>query len=174
MGGDLSMGSIFYALVNGYYLGAWGDYGSCVADATYGQYVMVTIDGDYSPKNPLFTRGAFGKYSNFSSRIGLCMPLQCNETDMRKMDDYYKWMAQNASWENVSVSYRFSSRDDAAATAPGGFGAVIAFIAVMMVLGIAGTIIELNKIGDVPDLDYERLNSAAKFVSIAQYEPILI
>ena len=45
-----------------------------------------------SPKNPLFTRGAFGKYSNFSSRIGLCMPLQCNETDMRKMDDYYKWM----------------------------------------------------------------------------------
>jgi len=90
------MGSIFYALVNGYYLGAWGDYGSCVADATYGQYVMVTIDGDYSPKNPLFTRGAFGKYSNFSSRIGLCMPLQCNETDMRKMDDYYKTLERIA------------------------------------------------------------------------------
>lgn len=93
VGGDLTMGSIFYSLLNGYYLGAWGDYGSCVSDATYGQFVLVTLDGDYSPKNPLFTRGAFGKYSNFSSRIGLCMPSQCNETDMRKMDDYYIWMA---------------------------------------------------------------------------------
>jgi hypothetical protein len=44
---------------------------------------------------------------------------------------------------------------------------VIAFIIIMMVLGIAGTCIELYKIGDIPDLDYARLNPAAKFVSIA-------
>lgn len=39
------MGSIWYILFNGWYLGAWGDYGSCLADATYGQYVLVTMDG---------------------------------------------------------------------------------------------------------------------------------
>ena len=114
------MGSIFYTLLNGYYLGAWGDYGSCVSDATYGQYIMVTINGNYDTKTkPLFTRGAFGKYSNFSSRVGLCMPSQCNETDMKKLDPYYISMASNAGWDNtttnnLTVSYRFSSRDDVA------------------------------------------------------------
>ena len=112
------MGSIFYTLLNGYYLGAWGDYGSCVSDATYGQYIMVTINGNYDTKTkPLFTRGAFGKYSNFSSRVGLCMPSQCNETDMKKLDPYYISMAANAGWDNttsLTVSYRFSSRDDVA------------------------------------------------------------
>jgi hypothetical protein len=28
------MGSLAYLLMNGWYLGNWGDYGSCVADAT--------------------------------------------------------------------------------------------------------------------------------------------
>jgi len=157
------MGSIFYTLLNGYYLGAWGDYGSCVSDATYGQYIMVIINGTYSSKKPLFTRGAFGKYSNFSSRVGLCMPSQCNEGDMFKLNSYYQSMAVNAGWENdstLNVSYRFSSRDDVAqASQPmsGGMTVVVASIIVMMVLGIAGTIIELNKFGDIPDLDYKRL-----------------
>ena len=44
-------GSIFYVLLNGWYLGAWGDYGSCVADATYGQYVLVTMEGNYDMAN---------------------------------------------------------------------------------------------------------------------------
>jgi hypothetical protein len=56
----------------------------------------------------------------------------------------------------------------------GGMSVVLAFIIIMMILGIAGTCIELNKFGDVPDLDYKRLNPAAKFVSIAQYEPIVL
>ena len=169
---------LFSVLVNGYYLGAWGDYGSCVSDAT-GQYIMVTINGQYNSTNPLFTRGAFGKYSNFSSRIGLCMPIQCKEEDLKKLDDYYIDMAGNASWtkETVTVSYRFSSRDDttqASLPMSGGMSVVLAFIIIMMILGIAGTCIELNKFGDVPDLDYKKLNPAAKFVSIAQYEPIVL
>lgn len=51
---------------------------------------------------------------------------------------------------------------------------VIAFIIIMMVLGIAGTCIELYKVGDVPNIDYERLKATSKFVSIAQYEPVLM
>lgn len=48
---NFDFGSIFYILLNGWYLGAWGDYGSCLVDATYGQYILVTIDGDYDREN---------------------------------------------------------------------------------------------------------------------------
>lgn len=72
---NFSFGSIFYLLLNGWYLGAWGDYGSCVADATYGQYVLVTINGDYDTSElALFTRGTIGKSKKFSTNVGLCMP----------------------------------------------------------------------------------------------------
>jgi len=43
-----------------------------------------------------------------------------------------------------------------------------------MALGVAGTILELTKIGDIPDLDYERLEPVAKFVNIRQYEQVLL
>ena len=70
-----AFGTVFYVLLNGWYLGNWGDYGSCLADATYGQFIMATVHGDYDQKNkPLFTRGTYGKYSNFTTRLGLCMP----------------------------------------------------------------------------------------------------
>jgi len=124
---------------------------------------MVNITGTYSSKKPLFTRGAFGKYSNFSTRVGLCMPVECNETDLAKLNPYYQSMAINAGWENdslLNVSYRFSSRDDtvqASQPMSAGMTVVVASIIIMMVLGIAGTVIELNKIGDIPDLDYKRL-----------------
>lgn len=69
------MGSLFYLLVNGWYLGNWGDYGSCLADATDSQYILATVTGEYDRKNKkLFTRGSFGKYSNFTTRLGLCLP----------------------------------------------------------------------------------------------------
>jgi hypothetical protein len=177
IGGESTMGTLFYLLLNGWYLGAWGDYGSCLADATDGQFIMVTINGNYAKENPLFTRGAFGKYSEFSTRIGLCMPSECTEKDMQSMTQQYIDMAGNASWTNVSVSYRFASRDDAnlmKQPMTGGLALVLAFIIIMMVLGISGTIIELTKVGDVPDLDYKRLSPASKFVSIKQYEPIVL
>jgi len=42
-------GAIYYLLVNGWYLGAWGDFDSCVnGDTTYGQYILVTINGIYN------------------------------------------------------------------------------------------------------------------------------
>ena len=80
---NFDFGSIFYILMNGWYLGGWGDYGSCLMDVYYGSYVMVTIDGDYDMKNQaVFTRGAMGKYRKFSTGIGLCVPYQCQEDDL--------------------------------------------------------------------------------------------
>ena len=44
----LSFGAIYYVLVNGWYLGAWGDYDSCTnGDTTFGQFIRVTINGEY-------------------------------------------------------------------------------------------------------------------------------
>jgi hypothetical protein len=45
---------------------------------------------------------------------------------------------------------------------------------VLLILGITGTVIELSHIGDIPDLDYARLNPAARFKTIKQYEPLLL
>ena len=173
-----AFGSIFYVLVNGWYLGNWGDYGSCLSDATYGQYIMTTISGDYDQKNkPLFTRGAYGKYSNFTTRLGLCMPKQCKEADLEAMNEKYINMSLAANWTNPRVTYRFSSRDDAAMMAQpasAGLSIVLAAIIILMVLGIAGTIVELTRIGDKPNLDYKRLDPVSKFVSIKQYEQVAL
>jgi hypothetical protein len=175
---NFDFGSIFYILLNGWYLGAWGDYGSCLADATYGQYVLVTIDGNYDTEHlALFTRGSIGKYKRFSTNVGLCMPYQCQELDMAEMSPKFVSMAENANWTDVTVSYRFSSRDDVKIHASGtglGIQIITIFVLTLMGLGVAGTIVELTHIGDQPNLDYSRLAPASKFVSIKQYEPILI
>jgi hypothetical protein len=177
-GYNLEFGSIFYLLLNGWYLGAWGDYDSCIADATYGQYILVTIDGNYDTEHlALFTRGTIGKYKRFSTNLGLCMPYQCQEADIDTMTPGFTRMAENANWTDVTVSYRFSSRDDAAMQKQSaGVGTTIVTIAVltMVGLGIAGTVVELTPLGDQGGLDYKRLNPMSKFVTIKQYEPILM
>lgn len=173
---SLDFGSIFYVLLNGWYLGAWGDYGSCVADAKYGQYVLVTMEGDYDMQNQaVFTRGALGKYKRFATHVGMCVPYQCSDVDMQSMNDHFMSMAQNANWTDVSVSYKFSSRDDTEFNSkPSSVGMIVVlmFVAVMILVSVAGTIVELTKIGDKKGLDYKRLNPVAKFQSIKQYEPI--
>ena len=67
-------GSVFYALVNGWYLGQWADYSSCLSDATDSQFVMASIVGEYD--GPFeFSRGGEGKYTGgFSTKMGLCFP----------------------------------------------------------------------------------------------------
>ena len=55
-----------------------GDYFTCVETATNGMYVLATIKGEYIGEYP-YTRGSFGKYLDFSTQMGLCVPKQCNE-----------------------------------------------------------------------------------------------
>ena len=72
---NFEFGAIYYLLVNGWYLGAWGDFDSCInGDTTYGQYILVTINGIYN-QSAIYTRGSIGRFSNFSTNIGLCMPV---------------------------------------------------------------------------------------------------
>ena len=74
-----SMGTVLYVLFNGWYLGQWADYSSCLRDATNSQYVLADIQGTYKG-DVEFTRGGYGKFSpNLSTRIGLCFPKQCKK-----------------------------------------------------------------------------------------------
>ncbi len=68
--------SLFYALVNGWYLGQWADYSSCLTDAANSQYVLATVSGNLDPNTKIqFTRGGQGKYSGgFTTSMGLCFP----------------------------------------------------------------------------------------------------
>jgi len=65
--------SIFYFLVNGWYLGQLGDYSSCRTFTNNGEYILATINGEYSADYP-FMRGSYGKYIDFSTQMGLCVP----------------------------------------------------------------------------------------------------
>lgn len=58
--------SISYFLVNGWYLGQLGDYASCRTFTNNGEYILATINGEYSADYP-FMRGSYGKYIPFST-----------------------------------------------------------------------------------------------------------
>lgn len=77
-------------------------------------------------------------------------------------------MATGANWTDVSVSYTFASRDNhdkASKFSTGGIIVLLIFI-LLIILGIVGSIVELTKVGDIPDLNYQKLNNAAKFHTV--------
>jgi len=109
-----SFGSIFYALLNGWYLGQWADYSSCLADATDSQYILATVSGNYS--GPFqFTRGGVGKFTDgFTTRMGLCFPKQCKSEEVRDFtESLIKGYAEGVGWTNISVDYHLASQSDA-------------------------------------------------------------
>ena len=103
-------GSFFYMLVNGWYLGQWADYSSCLSDATDSQYVLATVNGQY--EGPFeFSRGGQGKYTNgFSTRMGLCFPKQCTEQEVRGYtEELIRGYAEGIGWTGVTVDYHRAS-----------------------------------------------------------------
>jgi|LauGreDrversion4_2_1035121.scaffolds.fasta_scaffold698801_2 hypothetical protein len=86
------------------------------------------------------------------------------------MNDHFKGMAVGANWTVEKVTYRFGSRDDTElATNPAHPTLILLiniFLIVMILIGLAATIIEMTRIGDIPNLDYKRFDPVAKFVTI--------
>lgn len=117
--------------------------------------MLATIRGNYAGSAD-FTRGGAGKNDNFSTFVGMCIPRQCNENDVRGLDNHFTSMAAGANWTNVSVSYSFSSRDNQAKASNFTVGPIITVVVfgMLICLGVAGSIIELTKVGDIPDLNY--------------------
>ena len=97
--------SIFYFLVNGWYLGQLGDYASCRTFTNNGQYILATISGEYTGEHA-FTRGSFGKYIDFSTQMGLCIPKQCGIENVKtSIEPLLKRYAIEANWANPKVEY---------------------------------------------------------------------
>lgn len=164
------MGSLFYALLNGWYIGQWADYSSCLTSAADSQYVLATVKGDYN--GPIkFTRGGIGKFTDgFSTRMGLCFPKQCT---LKEVEDFTSELisgyATGVGWENVKVEYHDASKYDAAQTETLASGTVLFGVTMLLALCLAavGTTIELTSIGDrqdvKDDIDSNILYEAAKF-----------
>ena len=108
-------GSVFYALVNGWYIGQWADYSSCLSDASDSQYLLATVSGDYEGQIE-FTRGGIGKFSNgFGTRMGLCFPKQCTVDEVRDFTSgLITGYAEGVGWKNVQIDYHPASVYDLA------------------------------------------------------------
>ena len=168
--------SIFYFLVNGWYLGQLGDYASCRTFTNNGQYVLATIKGDYTADYS-FTRGSYGKYIPFSTQMGLCIPKQCSIDNVKaNIEPLLLRYAQEAHWENPTVEYSASwqyvhneSRafDTVKAVGLGVFGVCLLIVAI-------GSCVELSTIGDNPEFDKEVLKELNRFKSTDQYEAVIM
>ena len=174
-----SFGSIFYALMNGWYLGQWADYASCMADATAGQYILATVKGDYSGPYK-FTRGGSGKYTDgLETSMGLCFPQQCTKEEvMFYTHDLIKGYAEGVGFSNVELEYTMSSAYATQAMeekASGTYGIVGIVLIGFGLMGI-GSIIEMTTIGDKPELKEhaKELREAGKFRRLEQYDAVLL
>jgi len=106
-----AFGSLFYMIVNGWYIGQWADYSSCLKDASDSQYILATVSGDYTGPQP-FTRGGQGKFTDgLTTRMGLCFPKQCTKQEVRYFtSELIEGYAKGAGWENVQIDYHMASQ----------------------------------------------------------------
>ena len=113
-----------------------------------------------------------------ASAIGICVPRGCTEEDMRSLDPKILLLTDRLGWENVIINYTMASNYTSVvlpAMIPDNMSNVLMIIlSLFVLLGLAGTIVELTKIGDIPSLNYDVLNPAASFKSTSQYEAVLL
>ena len=155
MNSDLIDAVFLNILVNSIYPGQWGDYGTCVSDLG-GQYILATIKGNFNG-NYVFSRAVEGKYLNngegMTSIIGICMPKVCSYNDAKTFDATIIPMMEGLKWSDVSVSYTMSSNfkeSGISEAVPIGWNTFTWLTLLFFVLlGGAGAIFELTKIGDV-------------------------
>jgi len=151
---------LFYALVNGWFLGQWGDYGSCLMDTTNGTYVLANITGVYQG-DYRFPRGGQGKFVPYSTVMGLCVPNVCTDENLEKrLSNTIIRMANNSNWTNVSVSYYFASEDNADLKSAwtNGFTTMISILLAFIFFGVISLIINISRLGDKSNLNYTQLD----------------
>jgi len=84
------------------------------------------------------------------------------------MDTHFRGMAQGANWTDVTITFNMATQLNNIAQSSLSTGAILTlvFLGIMVSLGIFGSVVELSKVGDVPNLDYPRLERAAKFETV--------
>ena len=176
-----NMGSVLYVLFNGWYLGQWADYSSCLRDATNSQYVLADIQGTYNG-DVEFTRGGMGKFSpNLSTRMGLCFPKQCKKAEIDTYTrDWISNYATGAGFEDISISYTMSTEENEQILQDSMNGLYLVGGLLLVLLGFVGfsTAVELCGYGDKEKYKEEpmprMLNEAAKFRRVTQYDSVLL
>lgn len=170
------MGSLYYALANGWYLGQMGDYATCHGEATNAQFVLAQMNGDYNADFP-FSRASFGKYFDFQAQVGLCFPKQCSTDEIKAaMDPLFTRWGAASNWSNTNISYAASSdlvaegRQDMT----GGQVAALIISLLLIVLIVVASIVECSKIGDKKVKKKEELEDAGDFRDSVQYNEVLI
>jgi hypothetical protein len=163
-----SSSAIFYLIVNGWYLGQLGDYSSCEVFTLNGSYMLADIAGDYSDIDYTFTRGTLGKYFDFRTQMGLCVPRQCTTDEIYDVfAPLLTQFAENALWKEPTVTINPSMKYNEETAAHMTTGRMVAFsiIAILFLLVLVATVIELTSIGDDPDFDKQVLSQLSKFKS---------
>lgn len=86
--------------------------------------------------------------------------------------------ANRLGWRNFKVEYVMQSEYTSTvlpASIPDNMTNLLMIIlSVFVLLGLAGTVVELTRIGDIPCLNYETLDTVASFKSTSQYEAVLL
>ena len=169
--------SIFYFLVNGWYLGQLGDYASCRTFTNNGQYILATINGDYTAEYPFF-RASYGKYIDFSTQVGLCVPKQCSVDSIKtSIEPLLLRYAEEAHWQNPTVQYTTSwEYVHTESRSFNSTGKVVgASIAAFCILCVSiGSCVELTSIGNDPEFDKDVLKELNKFKNTNQYETVIM
>ena len=162
------MKSIFYFLVNGWYLGQLGDYSSCRTFTNNGQYILATINGEYTADYP-FTRGSYGKYIDFSTQMGLCVPKQCDKAAVEKhIGPLLVRYAEEAHWSNVTVDYQLSwnyVHTEARSFDSTGKIVGLSIFGFLLMCVVVGSCVELSSLGDDPEFDRDMLKELNRFKS---------
>jgi len=162
--------SLSYILTNGWYLGQWGDYSSCLYDSIEGAFTLATVNGKYGGEFE-FSRGGYGYYTKgFSTAMGLCYPSNCNSTEIRGYtEELITSYATSIGWTDVTISYYEATRDfnqRLSVITPGVVILGIIILVAILAFGL-GTLVEVSKYGDRSEVsgpeDKNALHEASKF-----------
>eukprot|EP00347_Sterkiella_histriomuscorum_P012160 403369665 len=154
--------------LQGRQLNQYGDMQSCegLNNGFSSQYVLINIQGNHS--NPQFFKlGGKGKYFNYGSQVGICIPISCQSSDIRTLIPYYQHLALTQGYmaQNLSVSFEFPTliaNRRSAKSQPVLF-VVYMFLSVLLSVCCLGTIIEVTQLGNRSDIVFRDNSKITKF-----------
>ena len=158
--------NVYLILSTGKYLDNWGAYGSCIDSVEGGAYWMTTITGPPVSGNE--------DKANLTFFTGLCVPSDCNMTDLRQLDELFVGAAEFNNVTNPYISYfAVTEYVNEQQGMPGVGEAVVIGVILVFMTGIGiGTLLHLTKLCDKPHIK-ERANRAAAGDNSAEYNEIV-
>mmetsp|Transcript_19453 Transcript_19453/g.18572 ORF Transcript_19453/g.18572 Transcript_19453/m.18572 type:complete len:214 (+) Transcript_19453:1-642(+) len=144
--------SIFDFYNSGSSLGFLSDYSECIQTPTQTKYVLIIIQGQIEDSIYLKYTGYGHYFSNMTSFLGMCLPLNCDNSDLEKLKNLTTAIAQSNGFnQKVTVAFKedetvLDNSDDSP------FKYIILFtIALLALLVLVGSLVECTQIGNKND-----------------------